>query len=99
MAGPNFQVPAAISQMLDVQMGPDGRLLAINVRPDWAALFASLQAAAYAQTRSGTTAQRPTSEMAGRYEGMPFFDRTLGYTVFLKHASSNVWVDATGSVV
>ena len=99
MAGPNFQMPAAISQMLDVQMTPDGKLLAINVRPDWAALFASLQATAYAGSRSGTTAQRPTDELKGRYPGMPYFDTTLGYTVFLKYASSNVWVDATGGVV
>ena len=99
MAGPNIQVPSAISQMLDLQTGPDGNLLSINVRPEWAALFASLQAAAYAQTRSGTTAQRPTSEMNGRYRGMPYFDTSLGFTVFLLHASSNVWVDATGGVV
>src|SRR3990167_5213971 len=99
MAGPNIQVPSAISQMLDLQAGPDGKLLTINVRPEWASLFASLQAVAYAQTRSGTTAQRPTSEMNGRYRGMPYFDTSLGYTVFLNYASSNVWVDATGAVV
>lgn len=99
MAGPNIQVPAAISQMLDVQTDEQGRPIAINVKPEWAAFFSTLQQVNFVQTRSGTTAERPTSDTKGRYEGMPFMDTTLGKPVFLKYASSNVWVDGSGAVV
>lgn len=98
MSGPIVQMPASISQMLDMTRDADGKLLAITVKPEWASFFSSVQAIAAATSRNGSTTARPTDAMQ-RYEGMPFFDRTLGHTVWLKHASSNVWVDATGAVV
>ena len=70
-----------------------------DVPIELAAFLQALQMAAYASTRNGSTTARPTEEFIGRYEGMPFFDRTLGYPVFLKHASSNVWVRYDGTVV
>lgn len=86
MAGPLIQMPSGPVQ--DDQ----------GLNPEWAAFFSSLQAAAFSATRNGSTAVRPTSTTVGRYEGMPFFDRTLGFPVFLKHASSSVWVRYDGTV-
>ena len=84
--GPQIQMPSGPIQDESV------------VRPEWLAFFSSLQMATYASSRNGSTSVRPTSEFSGRYEGMPFFDRTLGFPVFLKHASSNVWVRYDGTV-
>lgn len=71
----------------------------LDAPPEVAAFLQSLQMAAYAGTRNGSSSARPTEDFLGRYEGMCFLDRTLGKPVFLKHASSNVWIDATGAVV
>lgn len=98
MSGPNFQLPSLIS-VFDIKTDDEGKVVSLTLRPDWAALFQSLQQVASASSRNGSTSARPGSDFKGRYEGMPFFDRTLGLPVFLKHASSNVWVDATGAVV
>jgi hypothetical protein len=88
MAGPKIQMPPTVSQVVD----ENGHLLT-----EWAAFLQSLQQVAISGSRNGSTSARPTSDFKGRYEGMPFFDRTLGYPIFLKHASSDVWVDATGT--
>ena len=70
-----------------------------NMQPQYAALFASLAATAFASSRSGSSTERPTSEFAGRYVGMPYFDTSLGMPIFLKFSSSDVWVDGSGAVV
>lgn len=70
-----------------------------DIPPELVSFFHSLQMVAIASTRNGSTNARPTQDFKGRYEGMPFFDRTLGYPVFLKYASSNVWVNAAGVIV
>ena len=99
MSGPSIQQPSSLSQMFDVVTDEDGKLVSLSLKPEWASFFQAVQHVAIASSRNGSTSARPTDEFKGRYEGMPFFDRTLGLTVFLKHASSNVWVDATGAVV
>jgi DICT domain-containing protein len=88
MAGPNVQMPPSVSQVVD----ENGHLLT-----EWASFLQALQQVSISASRNGSSSARPTSDFKGRYEGMPFFDRTLGYPVFLKHASSDVWVDATGT--
>lgn len=78
-------------------MGPLLQYTYYGNDPELAALLSSLQAVAYAGTRSGPTSTRPTSTFAARYVGMEFFDTTLGLPVFLKTASSNAWVKADGT--
>jgi hypothetical protein len=92
-------MPAAISQMIEAKFGPDGRINEVSVKPEWAAFLSTLQQLTYAQTRYGTTADRPTSATKGRYIGMPYYDQTLGYVIFLQNTSSNTWIDANGVVV
>ena len=69
----------------------------ISMKPDWASFFNSLQQTVFAVSRSGPTSSRPMSNMDGRFVGEPYFDTTVGKPVFLKIASTNVWVDATGA--
>lgn len=92
-------MPASVSQMFDVRHNHDGSVHGMELKPDWASFFSSLQQVASAVSQNGSTTARPTSTMVGRFEGMPFFDRTLGFPVFLKHATSSVWVDSLGNVV
>lgn len=99
MAGPFIQMPATAAQMFDFHRNSKGEVVTINMKPEWAALVQSLAQTAYASSRNGSTTSRPTESFEGRYEGMPFFDRDLGYPVFLKHASSNIWVRYDGAVV
>lgn len=99
MAGPLISMPSAVSQMFDVRYNEDGGVQGMELKPDWASFFSSLQQIASAVSQNGSTTARPTSTTIGRFEGMPFFDRSLGFPVFLKHASSSVWVDAQGNVV
>jgi hypothetical protein len=94
MDGPVIQMPGPLAQMLEVRQ--DGDTIRLDMRPEWASFLSSLQQVSYYQTRSGTTAQRPTST-SYRWVGMPYYDTTLGYPVWLAIASSNAWVDATGS--
>ena len=93
MNGPNLQMPGSV--MVIDQNG--------NMQPQYAALFASLAATAFAGSRSGTSTERPTFEMPGRYIGQPYYDSSLGFPIFLRTAtrfsSSDVWVDATGTPV
>jgi hypothetical protein len=97
--GPNVQMPS-VAQMFDFERDDSGAIRGMTLKPEWAALFASLTQLSFNATRSGSTSVRPSSTNAiQRYPGMPFFDQQLGYPVFLKHASSNVWVDATGTPV
>jgi len=91
MAGPNVQAPSPFSKMMDAGG---------NVAFEWQSMFSMLQAIAYNGTRSGTTANRPTSSVAVRWVGMPYYDTTLGIPIWLESVSpADVWVDATGTPV
>ena len=48
------------------------------------------------QDASGTTANRPTSNL---FVGRQYMDTTLGYPIWLLSANPTVWVDATGASV
>jgi hypothetical protein len=62
----------------------------------WAAWFSTVQNLLYQMSSAGATSARPTG--AAQWQGMPYFDTTLGKPVWLKTpGSSPVWVDATGS--
>lgn len=99
MPGPTVTMPAAQSQMFDVITDERGNVISMQLKPEWATLFQTVQQICFAVSRNGSTSVRPTSSFETRFEGMPFFDRTLGIPIWLKHASSNVWVDATGASV
>ncbi len=98
ITGPRLQMPPAISQI--AQIGEDQRALSLN--PEWASFCHSLQQTAFALSRSGPTASRPTSTMDGRWIGMPYFDTSLGafgQEIFLASVNPDVWVDGTGAAV
>jgi hypothetical protein len=99
ISGPRIQPPSAQSRLLDFIYGPDGQIADMHVNPDWAILFAALQRTALAVSRSGLTADRPTSTMPGRFVGMPFFDTTIGKPIWLKSVQPDSWIDATGAGV
>lgn len=64
---------------------------------EWAGWFSTAQRILTAASSSGPTTSRPTQ---GQYVGMPYFDTSLGFTVWLKTpGSSPVWVNATGAPV
>lgn len=88
MDGPKVQVPSPQIPMFD-----ENGLL----QPAWQTYHNSVQQTVFAVSRSGTTSSRPTSSLDGRFTGMPYFDTTLGLTVFLKIASTNVWVKGDGT--
>lgn len=95
ITGPKVQMPSTMSEMFEKD--GDGKIL--GLKPQWAQFFNALQGVTYSASRSGASTSRPTSSMPWRYAGMPFFDTSLGKPIYLKTASSDVWVDATGSVV
>lgn len=99
MAGPTLTMPPAQSQMFDIVVDAQGRLVSMTLRPEWASFFQALQQVGLAVSRSGTTALRPTDSFQERYRGMNYFDTTLGFPVWLSIASSNVWVRYDGSPV
>ena len=90
VSGPNVQLPSPFSPV----SGEGG-----TVTVDWQTFFQVLQQGAYNLSRSGPTADRPTSTVPGRWVGMPFYDTTLGFPVYLAIASTNVWHDGQGNVV
>jgi hypothetical protein len=67
------------------------------VHPQWQVFFHSAQQIVFNASRSGPTASRPTNALDGRYVGMPYFDTTLGLTVYLKSVAPDVWVKGDGS--
>lgn len=97
MAGPNIQMPSATIPVVQIFKDDMGRTQ-IYMASDWASFLSMVQMATYGMSRSGPTTERPTSDFKGRYAGMPYFDTTLGLPVFLKHATSSVWVKADGTV-
>ena len=91
ITGPKIQVP---SPLLGIQEQNNGL-----VRPEWQTFFHSVQQTVFIVSRSGPTASRPTSSLDGRFIGMPYFDTTLGLTVYLKSVNPDVWVNGAGAVV
>lgn len=62
---------------------------------EWAGWLSTVQMILLAVSSAGTTTQRPTKN---QFQGMPYFDTTLGKPIWLKTpGSSPVWVDATGA--
>ena len=93
MAGPNVQFPSPLTPVIQEVEGQLGLTI------DYATFLHTLQSIAFYSTRNGPTTSRPTSSSEARWIGMPFFDTTLGKPVFLKIASTSVWVDGSGAVV
>lgn len=85
--GPRIQLPTSFRVVDD----------AGNLLPEWTSFLHSLQQTGFNFTRSGATASRPTSTLEGRWVGMPYFDTTLGYPIWLESVNPDVWVDATGT--
>jgi len=86
--GPSLQMPASMSDMLDVDA--QGRIR--GVKQEWASFFHVLQQIGFNATRSGPTASRPSSDLEGRWIGMPYFDTTINKMVFLRAINPDVWV-------
>jgi hypothetical protein len=59
----------------------------------WMRFFQAVFRICFAVSQSGTTAQRPTTEL---WVGRTYFDTTLGKPVWYEGPG---WVDATGSAV
>ena len=95
LAGPNIQMPAAQSHIGFID--PQNKTLAVSL--DWAAFFHSMQQTTFNISRSGPTGSRPTSNLDGRYIGMPFYDTSLGIPIFLHSVNPDVWHSAAGAVV
>ena len=91
--GPKLQMPSTLAEMF--LRDQQGNITGLT--NEWAQFFHALEGIGNAHTKSGPTSSRPTSTMQWRYTGMPFFDTTLGLTIFLKTASSNAWVKADGT--
>lgn len=90
ITGPKIQIPSAGTPLVTEDRSPS---------IDYMTYLHSLNDTLFATTRSGPTSSRPTSSMPGRFIGMSFFDTDLSKPVFLKTASTDVWVDGSGSVV
>lgn len=95
-----IQIPPPLLQMLDIQM-EKGQITSIAVNPAWQQFFHVMQMVTFYTTCSGPTTDRPTASSNSdrtRWVGMQYMDTDLGYPVFLKIASTSVWVDANGVV-
>lgn len=63
--------------------------------PAWSGWFSILQKIAQATSSSGTTAQRPTTNL---YIGQPWYDTTLGLPVWVHSLGPPiVWHNAAGA--
>ena len=94
MQGPKIQQPQALSPVVQ----QDSLIASV----EYANFFNILQIVTFYSTRAGTTAERPTASTGIRWKGMPYFDVSLstqGMPIFLAIPSTNVWVNAMGTVV
>ena len=71
---------------------PKGAIMPLS----WASWIGKIRLYAGSVSESGTTAQRPTTNL---WVGRSFFDTTLGLPIWLKTVSPADWVDATGASV
>ena len=90
ITGPKIQVPNAIWGIHD----SNG-----VVRAEWQGFFHGVQQTVFNVSRSGPTASRPTSQMDGRFIGMPYYDTDLGKAVYLHSVNPDVWHDGAGNAV
>jgi hypothetical protein len=97
MAGPPINIPSPTTPIVQMFKDDAGNSQ-MFMSTDWAAFLSMVAQASYGQTRSGPTTERPSTDFKSRYVGMPYFDTTLGLPVFLKYATSSVWVKADGTV-
>jgi len=91
MQGPKIQQPQALSPVVQ----QDSLIASL----EYANFFNIVQIVTFYSTRAGTTAERPTNSTGIRWVGMPYFDQSLGKPIWLKIASTSIWVDATGTPV
>lgn len=75
----------------DAVLGKNG-LLSLS----WISWLKKLTLYSGAINDSGTTGQRPTSNL---WVGRPYFDTTLGYIIHIKSVSPAVWVNGAGATV
>jgi hypothetical protein len=69
----------------------------VKFTSEWGGWFSTVQRILTAVSTAGISTSRPTQ---GQYQGMPYFDTTLGKPIWLKTpGASPVWVDATGTPV
>jgi hypothetical protein len=102
MPGPNVQMPGPLSEVFDLERDENGNVRDIRMRTQWAAYFSTIAQLAHGSTRSGSTNARPahtSSSAMLRWKGQPYFDDELQKMIFLKHASTNVWVTSDGTEV
>lgn len=93
IGGPKVQMPQA-NAPFTVQTDDERQ----SLTQEAAAFLSALQSISFYSTRNGPTASRPTGS-SDRWIGMPYFDTSLGKPVFLKIASTNIWVDGSGAAV
>jgi hypothetical protein len=62
---------------------------------EWNAWFSRAHMIVSSLQQSGTTADRPTSQL---WIGRQYFDTDLGKPVFVKAVRPSVWVDGVGNV-
>lgn len=67
-----------------------------RMKPWWKSWFDSVFQCIFSIQQSGTTAQRPTTNL---WVGRRYFDTTLGYPVWLKSTNPIVWVNGSGASV
>lgn len=70
-----------------------------NVQPGWYPFFSTVQVLLNLSTQAGTTASRPSSQIQGRWIGMPYYDTSLGIPVYLASINPDVWKSAAGAPV
>lgn len=91
IAGPKLQVPSPQTAVHSTSSG--------KVAVPWQVFFHGVQQIAFNGSRSGPTASRPTSDLDGRWIGMPYFDTTLGIVIHLQAVNPDVWVRWDGTPV
>ena len=64
--------------------------------PAWQAWFSRIHSIAVTGQQSGTTANRPTSQV---WIGRQYYDTTLNKPVYVSAVKPVVWRDAAGTVV
>jgi hypothetical protein len=87
ITGPKLQMPNTLADIFSI----DKEANIISMKPEWATFFNTLQKTVFANTRAGSSSERPTSLMTGRYLGMPFYDQTLSSVIFLISTNPDKW--------